>query len=439
MALTRRPPALLAYLSLGAISASAQKRRLATEIARGGPEATRLAERLGQPSARRPEGPLVWLHAGDPAQEGALAELARQLAETVEQGPEGKRPEPAFLLTTEELPGRDLPLPARGVHQLVPQDAGAAVGDFLDHWRPDVVIWAGARLRPAALLEAARRGVELILIDAAGAPSGPVPWRRFSGLGAATLRRFARILATDEAAARALAAAGADPAAIEVAGPLDEEVAALPCSPRERDALGAVLQARPVWFAAAVPEPEEAAVIAAHAAAARLAHRLLLILAPADPARGPALAERLAEAGLAVARRSAEGEPEPGSEVFLADSEGEYGLWYRLAPVSFMGGTLTSAAGGGRPPAEAAALGSAIMHGPETGRHAAAYRRLGDAGACRRVGEAAALGEALSDLLSPDRAASLAHAAWRISTGGAELAGRVGTLVAAALARRGAG
>jgi 3-deoxy-D-manno-octulosonic-acid transferase len=182
---------------------------------------------------------------------------------------------------------------------------------------------------------------------------------------------------------------------------------------------------RPVWLAAMVPEGEEAAVIAAHRAALLLAHRLLLILVPENPARAEALAAQMTEReGWTVALRAHEEEPEPETEVYIVDNPQEFGLWYRLAPVTFLGGTLAGQ-GALRSPMEPAALGSAILHGPRTGAHGAAFGRLGAARAARAVASANDLAEALGDLLAPDRAARLAQAAWAVTSEGAEATERV--------------
>lgn len=421
-----RPPGLLAYLSIAALGAPAARRRIAGEIARGGAEAARLAERLGQPSLRRPEGPLVWLHAAGEAQEVAIADLARRLA--------ADAPGAALLITSDRPLAAELP--PQACHQFVPNEASRSIATFLDHWRPDLGIWAGATLRPALIHAAAGRHVPMALVDAAGAPDALRGWRGWPRLARATLRVFPWILATDDAAAQAIVGAGADPASVEVTGPLEEDTAAPACNLRERDAIAELLQARPVWLAACVTEAEEAAVVAAHRAAARLAHRLLLVLVPARPARGTALAAALADEGFTVALRSTEGEPTRATEVFIGDGDGELGLWYRLAPITFMGGTLDPDGGGGRSPHEPAALGSAILHGPEVGAQAAAYRRFAAAQACRAVRGEAELGDALAELLSPDRAAAMAHAAWRVSTGGADTYERIRSLVEKTLVAR---
>jgi 3-deoxy-D-manno-octulosonic-acid transferase len=412
-----RSPGLIAYLALGTLRARLARRAVLREIAGGGPGAARLAERLGQPGLRRPEGALVWLHAAGGAQEAGLWSLARRATDAL--------PRAAVLLTTAGRPALAPPAPGRILHQLAPLDEPKAVAAFLDHWRPAAGVWAGAGLRPALIHAAARSGTPLVLIDAGGAPSAARGWRRWTGLGPATLGCFATILATDAEAAAELAAAGAPPERIEVAGPLAEEAITPPANPRERDALGAVLRARPVWFAVCLPESEEATVLQAHRTVLGLAHRLLLILAPDDPARAGPLAARLRAEGWSVALRSEEGEPGHDTEVFLADVEGELGLWYRLAPVTFMGGTFTPTSHGGRSPLEPAALGSAILHGPGFGPHAGAYARFAAAGAARGVSGAESLAAALADLLSPELAAQMAHAAWRVSTGGAELNDRV--------------
>ncbi len=426
-----RPPGLVAYLSLAALGASTARRRIAGEIARGGAEAARLSERLGQPSQRRPDGRLIWLHACAVVQEKPLLDLAERIADS--------HPDASFLLTTDASLTLDTDLPPYVIHQYVPHEASAPVRAFLDHWRPDIALWAGTSLRPALIHEAVSRGTMLHLVDAAGAPDAIRGWKGWSGLARATLRGFETILATDDAAAEELAEAGADPDAIVVAGPLEEEAATLPYNLRERDAIGAILKARPVWLANSVTEAEEEIVIAAHQKAVRQAHKLLLILVPADPNRGPELANRLAAQGLTVARRSVEGEPDASTEVFVADSEGELGLWYRLAPITFMGGTMDPDEDGGRSPLEPAALGSAILHGPMLGRNKAVYGRFWSAHAARGTTDADSLGAALSELLSPDKAATMAHAAWRISTGGADMNERVLALVADGLAKRAAG
>jgi 3-deoxy-D-manno-octulosonic-acid transferase len=162
---------------------------------------------------------------------------------------------------------------------------------------------------------------------------------------------------------------------------------------------------------------------------------MLLILATDSSAQALALNDRMTREGWIVGQRSRDEEPDPEVQLYIADAEGELGLWYRLAPVTYMGGTLFQD-GAGRNPFEPAALGSAIIHGPHTSPYPDAYGRLHAADAARLVNTPAELSDAVSDLIAPDKAAVLAHNAWSVSSGGAEVAERVVRRISAALGIR---
>lgn len=367
----------------------------------------------------RPAGPLVWLHSPQSEAVCGLAELALRLM--VEDGV-------TVLLTCEAPPDRAVP---GALHQPPPADQVAEITAFLDHWRPDMLVMSEGEVRPALLHELADRNLPSLIADARSPYllRGRDGW--YPGLLREALNRVGRVLAVDETAARAFRKAGAP--RVEVVGRMEEQSAALPCQEPERAALAHLIATRPVWLAAGIPEAEEAAVIAAHREALRLAHRLLLILVPADPARAPALAAQMeANEGWTVAQRGLEQEPDTETEVYIPDSALEFGLWYRLAPVTFLGGSL-GGEGCIRNPMEPAALGSAILYGPRPGAFGAAFGRLGAARAARAVASGHDLAEALGDLLSPDRAARLAQAAWGVASDGAEVTERVLDIIRATL------
>lgn len=364
----------------------------------------------------RPAGSLVWLHAPGTDAARSMLELARRLIE--EDGV------PVLMTCPDPLP------PRHGILlQPPPADTVAEARAFLDHWRPEIAIFSEGELRPALLHEAVERKLPLLMVGARNPCFIKERDGWYPGLMRGLLAEFRTILALDEASARAFRKSGAIPESVVVTGKLEEESAALPHLEAEREALARQFATRPVWLAAALPESEESAAIAAHRAALRLAHRLLLIIVPQDPSRTAELAKKIErEEGWSVAQRSEEQEPDPETEVYIADSFNEFGLWYRLAPITFMGGSL---AGQGclRDPLEPAALGSAILYGPRPGPFGTTFGRLGAARAARAVGSAMDLAEALGDLLSPDRAARLAQAAWAVASDGAEVTERVMDLI----------
>jgi 3-deoxy-D-manno-octulosonic-acid transferase len=353
----------------------------------------------------RPAGPLVWLHVAGEEPAPAVEELARRLIE-----------DPGLsVLLTGPVAG-----PPRGALACPPPpDTAEDVQAFLDHWRPGAIVLSDGEIRPTLAHQARLRGLPLLMADAR-APRllrGRDNW--YPGLMRRSAAAFGRIAAVDDSAAAAWRKAGAAPAAISVTGRMEERSAVLPCLEAERESLARLLASRPVWLASSLPEAEEDTVLAAHRAVLGQTHRLLLILHPADPDRAQPLAAQLEDQGWIVALRSAEQEPTPEVEVFVVDSAAELGLWYRLSPITFLGGSL-SGTGAQRSPLEPAALGSAILHGPRTGPHGAILGRLGAARAARAVASVPDLAEALGDLLSPDRAARLAQAAWTVASDGAE-------------------
>ena len=363
----------------------------------------------------RPRGRLVWLHAPGEAAMAVLQELARHLYD--EDGVQS-------VLTCDTRPGAAPGL----IAQAPPPDTSRAAQEFLDHWRPELAIFAEGELLPATLHECAQRKLPLMMVGARAPRLLPGREGWFPGLVKSALHSFRHILVLDDTAARAFRKAGADPSQIAVTGRMEEASAALPHVESDRAALAAVLATRPVWLAADVAPAELPHVIAAHAQALQLAHRLLLILVPQDAASAPALAEKLeADQDWRVALRRADQDPDPETEVYIADAS-EYGLWYRLAPVTFLGGSLEGQ-GCARDPMEPAALGSAILYGPRAGAFGQACGRLGAARAARMVASGHDLAEALGDLLSPDRAARQAAAAWAIASDGTEVTEQVMDLI----------
>jgi 3-deoxy-D-manno-octulosonic-acid transferase len=369
------------------------------------------------PRPLRPEGRLIWVHAGAGATPRSIGQLLRRLCQT--------RTGIALVVTGDcDKPLVPVDFPDATNFDATPEDRQSDIRAFLEHWQPDLFILAGASLPPAMIVEVRDQDIPALLIDVRVAPGRD--WMRLfrGGMAAALLSRFDRILAQDPDTARRLRRIAGRQISVEVTGRIEETRDPLKCNEAERTALAELLQARPVWFAVACPQAEEAAVLAAQTHALRLAHRMLLILSPADPSRLGALKDICHREGWTVAARAEDEEPEPEVQVLLTEGEAEMGLWYRLAPVTYMGGTLMPG-GSGRNPYEPAALGSAILHGPHPGPYPDAYARLSEAGASRLVASPAALAEAVADLIAPDKTAQLAHNAWAASSGGAEVTERV--------------
>jgi 3-deoxy-D-manno-octulosonic-acid transferase len=409
-----RPLLLRLYLAASRRAGGFARRQLERRQAEGREHVTRMPERMGEAGLPRPEGQLVWFHAASVGEAASLLEMLRRLQQA--------RPGVACLVTTVTVTSEQFladRLPETCIQQFAPVDVLPWVQRFLDHWRPDLAVWTESELWPAMIYETHRRGIPMLLINARISARSFRRWRALGRLAPALLGRFDRILAQDDLAGEQLAALGADPDRLTVEGSLKEGAAPLPYDEAERVRIARALAGRPVWLAASTHPGEEEVVIEAHARARRSLPMLAMILAPRHPARGDELAGMLRGHELQVAQRS-RGEPTGAdTDVYLADTLGEMGLWYRVASVSFVGGSLVDV--GGHNPFEPALLGSAILYGPHVRNFRDAYRRLAAAGAAVMVHSAPELADALVAAMAPDRAAAMAAAAWEVCSEGAEV------------------
>ena len=411
--------ALLAiYLALSRRAAGVGRGLLRRRAAEGKEDPGRLSERMGEAGVARPDGRVAWFHAASVGEAASLLELLRRL--------EVGRPDLTCLVTTVTVTSERFlaaRLPERAIHQFAPLDVLPWVERFLDHWRPDLAVWTESELWPATLVATHRRGAPMVLINARISQRSYGRWRWMSGMARSLLRRFDRILAQDDLAGQQFSRLGAAPARLEVTGSLKEGAAPLGHDEAERVRIARAFAGRPVWLAASTHPGEEEVALDAHVRARRALPMLALILAPRHPVRGDGLAEMMRGRGLSVAQRS-KGEPVlPDTDVLLADTLGEMGLWYRVASVSFVGGSIAPV--GGHNPYEPALLGSAILHGPHVRNFADGYERLGAAQAAMLVRDAESLGASLAEALAPDRAAAMAAAAWETMSDGADVTDRV--------------
>ncbi|WP_172300353.1 3-deoxy-D-manno-octulosonic acid transferase [Pseudoruegeria sp. HB172150] len=381
-------------------------------------------ERLGHAGIERPDGPLIWIHSGQDRHALAARELANRLR--------AEREELNFLFTTSARARRDSE--EHLISQFAPDEYVPAIRSFLTHWKPDLSIWTEPDVRPALAAGAAGFGVPLYLIDAHTAPTETQGWRFWPGVSSTLLTDFRHVITGDPVKAGALRRLGAGPAKTEIVGYLEEGTAALPCNTAERDDIAKDIVGRPVWLAGHAADAEIEPILDAHRQVLRRTHKLLLILVPDDPEAGPDLAKAIRDHGFTASLRSSGAFPVSDTQIYIADTEGEMGLWYRLAAVSYLGRSLE--ASGGVNPFEAAALGSAIIHGPNVRNYRRAYGRLASAGATRMVRNTNQLSEALEALLSPDIAALMAHEAWKLCTSGAEVTDRAMDLVLTELDER---
>jgi 3-deoxy-D-manno-octulosonic-acid transferase len=346
--------------------------------------ATLLAQRRGL-GAARPPGRLLWLHA---ASVGETLSLLPVLAALVERAPDLTLLLTTGTVTSARLLDQRLPaaLSGRVLHRFVPLDVPAWGERFLAGWRPDAAAFVESELWPNLLGAARARGAPLALVNARMSERSARRWQRAPGLARQVLSGFRLVLAQSEADAERLRALGTPQ--VRCLGNLKDAAPPLPADPAALAALRQAIGERPVWLAASTHAGEETEVLAAHRSMATRLPSLLTIIAPRHPERGAAIAAEAAGAGLAAMQRSAGLLPVKGTEIYVADTLGELGLFYRLAKVALVGGSLVRH--GGQNPLEPARLGCPILLGPHHWNFAEPVARLAAAGGAVLIPDPAA-------------------------------------------------
>jgi len=368
---------------------------LRRRMACGKEDRDRFHERLGKPIIERPKGSLVWLHAASVGESLSMLPLIQHFLDS-HQGWK-------IMVTTGTVTSAALMaerLPEGAFHQYAPVDRLAFVERFLNHWSPDFVIWSESEFWPNMIVETAARRIPLLLVNGRVSPESFRGWSRWHSLSRRILGSFDLCLAQGEEDAERLRWLGASN--VKYVGNLKFTSGDLPADATKLVALRVAFAERPRWLAASTHPGEEDIIWQAHKAIQRIAPNavpeLLTVIVPRQPDRGPEVAQRLTNAGARVARRGASEIILPDTDIYVADSLGELGLFFRLCDIVFMGKSLVNL--GGQNPLEAARLNCAVLFGPHMWNFPAIAERLVECGGGETVADGAALAAAVGRLLS---------------------------------------
>jgi 3-deoxy-D-manno-octulosonic-acid transferase len=365
----------------------------------GKEDPARVGERRGVSRGVRPPGPLVWIHGASVGEVLAAAALIERL----------RALNLRILLTSGTVTSAAIAakrFPPDVIHQYVPYDSPRYVRRFLDHWRPSLALFIESDLWPNLILASAARRLPMVLINGRMSHRSFPRWRRVSTTISALLGRFDACLAQSQLDAERFSALGSRN--VVTTGNLKLDVPAPPADPAKLERLMAVTRGRPIVVAASTHPGEEELLVQAHRTLVGFFPSLLTVIVPRHPDRGETIARMVEASGLHVALRSREELPIATTDIYLADTMGELGLFYRLAPIVFMGGSLVEH--GGQNPIEAVKLGASVVHGPHVFNFTDVYDALDRAGGARRADTQEALVKHLGQLLTDPKArdASLA-------------------------------
>ena len=390
------------------------KRRL--KLGKEDPE--RIGERRGITRGARPHGPVIWIHGasvGEVLASAALIERLRGLNIRI-------------LLTSGTVTSAAIVakrFPPDIIHQYVPWDSPRYVTRFLEHWRPSLALFIESDLWPNLILQSAARRLPMVLINGRMSHRSFPRWKRVHGTISALLEKFDICLAQSRTDAERFAALGCRN--VVTTGNLKLDVPAPPADPQKLERLMSLTRGRPVVVAASTHPGEEEVLIETHRTLAGFFPHLLTVVVPRHPDRGPPIWRLVDAAGLRASLRSRDEMPVASTDVYVADTMGELGLFYRLAGAVFMGGSLVPH--GGQNPIEAVKLGASIVHGPHVFNFTDVYDALDSAGgACTADGQEALVNQLGQLLANPEAREAMLAASERVV---AELGGALERTLAA--------
>ena len=310
---------------------------------------------------------MVWVHAASVGETNAILPLIENVLSS--------NPHVHVLLTTGTRTSAEIAakrLPPRAVHQYIPLDVPQYVTRFLDHWKPSLAIFTESDIWPNLILGTSERRIPLVLVNARMSPRSIRRWRKFAGIGRPLFSRFAAVLAQNSQIALAVKWLGAPN--VITAGNLKIDS---PPPPINAEALASMRNAvggRPLFLAASTHPGEDTLIAAAHSLIRDQVKGLLTIIVPRHPERGSGLAATLGGLGLRTQLRTRSSTPDNDTEIYVADTIGELGTFYSIAPVALVGGSLVEH--GGQNPIEAVRLGSCVLTGPFVHNFRDAYSAL---------------------------------------------------------------
>lgn len=336
---------------------------------RGKEDAARLDERNGITNIQRPNRKIIWLHAASVGESQMLMPVISRIL--------SEHPNFYIVVTTGTVTSAELlaeQLPKNAVHQYAPADHPKAVKAFLDHWQPDLAIFAESELWPNMIMQTSARKIPLALVNARMSSASIERWaKRGKKSGKVLLACFDLILAADTATANGLAwLTGRE---IEAAGNLKDAAPALPVNAAELKKLKAAIGRRPLWCAASTHKGEEALLVDTVLEIKAKKPKSLLILAPRHPERAAEIKAIFVGAGLKVIRRSSNRMPTADTDVYIVDRIGKMGLVYSLSKIAFVGGSLLDGLSGHNP-LEPARLNCAVITGTHISSFADTYMSM---------------------------------------------------------------
>ncbi|MBL4646595.1 MAG: 3-deoxy-D-manno-octulosonic acid transferase, partial [Rhizobiales bacterium] len=359
----------------------------------------RHTERLAHTNVSRPDGPVIWVHAASVGETNAVMPLCHKLADL------------GFIIlltnvtrTAAQIVAERVGNDPRFVHQFAPLDIPSVIRRFLNHWQPQLALSVESEIWPATVIELNARDIPLVIVNGRMSDRSFKRWYKVSFLTKALFGRFSQIHVRGEEDLLRFQQLGGRK--IAITGNMKYDAPTLKVAPEVRSAFSAAVKNRPVFLASSTHEGEDAIVLQAHAMLAETFPDLLTCIVPRHPERGRSIQDLAVAKGMSVRLRSLADPVDDKTQIYVADTLGELGLFYAIANVAFIGGSLLPI--GGHNPIEAVHLNCPVLTGPQIFNFREVFGVLQAGDGCELVDNAEELAQKVRVLIEdPIRAAGM--------------------------------
>ncbi len=292
-------------------------------------------------------------------------------------------------------------------HSFVPVDNEKVIHSFIRHVQPVAGLFIETELWATTLAILADLHIPSILVNGRLSEKSFKGYQKVAKVSQSMMENLDLIIAQDGDSAKRFRQLGATSDKIRVASSLKWSSQVNPIMFAKASTIKQEwqLEDRTVLVAGSTHEGEEEAILQTFKQLqSRFSYKnLLLIVVPRHPERFDAVANLLESHQYVIARRSLQQLPTKLTKVYLADSMGELGVWYMLADIAFVGGSLVNV--GGHNPIESAIVATPIIMGKYTQSCQQVVNQLKHVGALIQVNHSDELTEAFSQwLTNPEQA-----------------------------------
>ena len=360
----------------------------------GKEDVARFNERIGRPKLARPEGKLFWLHGASVGESVSMLPLINKILETY--------PDAHVMVTTGTVTSADVMqkrLPERAFHQFIPIDNPIFTTRFVKYWHPDVALWFESEFWPAVLTSIKRKNIPLILINGRISNKTFKRWQQFDFVCKELLSCFSMCLGQSEEDAYRLRVLGAKETTC--LGNLKYAGLPLPVDEKNKKEILEQIGERKLWLASSTHDDEEIRLAKVHKRLKEKYPSLLTIIVPRHPNRGKDVADEIKKLEISTALRSKGEKITPTTDIYIADTIGEVGLWYDIAKIVFIGGSLIPH--GGQNFIEPSRVRDAVIVGPHMHNFTDAMSRAKKADAIMQISDTLELQELLEQLFDNEQ------------------------------------